>query len=249
MIDMLYYAFLPERMWWKGQFMQHISIGELPRAERPYEKFERFGAEALTDTELVAILLQSGTPEVSSLELARSVLTIREDLSVLSLYEKSFEDLMRLKGIGRVKATQLKCVAELSKRIHLAKMPQRSAFSTPLQIASYYMESMRHLDKEQLLVAFFNGDGSLISDEILSIGSVNHTLISSREVFIRALDVHAVYLMLIHNHPSGNATPSQDDIRVTDAIRKAGEILNIPLLDHLIIGDREYVSFREAGYL
>ena len=229
--------------------MQHISIGELPREERPYEKFVRFGAGALTDTELVAILLQSGTPELSSLELARKVLTMREDLSVLSLYEKSFEDLKRIKGIGKVKATQLKCVAELSKRIHLAKRPQGNAFSTPVQIASYYMESMRHLDKEHLLVAFFNGDGSLISDEILSIGSVNHTLISSREVFIRALDVHAVYLMLIHNHPSGNASPSQDDIRVTDSIRQAGEILNIPLLDHLIIGDREYVSFREAGYL
>lgn len=229
--------------------MNHIAIEDMPKEERPYEKFLKFGVSALTDAELLAILLQSGTCEVSSLELARKVLLVGEDISVLALYEKSYEDLLRIKGIGRVKATQLKCIAELSKRIHLAKRPEKSMFQTPKEIASYYMESMRHLDKEHLLVAFFNGSGSLILDEVLSVGSVNRTMISAREVFIRALNVHAVYLMLIHNHPSGNATPSPDDIHVTEEIIKAGELLNIPLLDHLIIGDREYVSFRESGYL
>ncbi|MBR6452607.1 MAG: DNA repair protein RadC [Lachnospiraceae bacterium] len=229
--------------------MKHIAIEDLPKEERPYEKFLQFGASALTDTELLAILLQSGTCEASSLELARKVLLVREDISVLALYEKSYEDFLHIKGIGRVKATQLKCIAELSKRIHLAKKPEKNMFLTPKDVALTYMESMRHLDREHLLVAYFNGNGSLILDEVLSIGSVNRTLISPREVFIRALNVHAVYLMLIHNHPSGNATPSQDDIRVTEEIRKAGELLNIPLLDHLIIGDREYVSFKESGYL
>ena len=229
--------------------MKHIAIEDMPKEERPYEKFLQFGAQALTDAELLAILLQSGTYEDSSLELARKVLQVREDISVLALYEKSYEDLLAIKGIGRVKATQLKCIAELSKRIHMAKRPEKCSFTTPKETAMYYMESMRHLDKEHLLVAFFNGNGRLIEDEVLSVGCVNHALISSREVFLRALNVHAVYLMLIHNHPSGNATPSPDDVRVTEEIKKAGEILNIPLLDHLIIGDREYVSFKESGYL
>ncbi len=249
MIIEVSYVFPSKRVWWKGHEMQHISIDEMPKAERPYEKFLQFGEQALTDAELLAILLQSGTSEVSSLELARQVLLIREDISVLALYEKTFEDLLRIRGIGRVKATQLKCVAELSKRIHHARMPLGNAFSSPKQIASYYMESMRHLKREKLLAAFFNGSGKLIRDEILSVGSVNHTLISAREVFVRALELHAVYLMLIHNHPSGDATPSREDMLVTDEIRKAGELINIPLLDHLIIGDREYVSFLEAGYL
>ena len=229
--------------------MQHISIGDMPKAERPYEKFLQFGADALTDVELLAILLQSGTCDASSIELARKVLMIGKDISVLALYERSFEDLLGIRGIGKVKATQLKCIAEISKRIHMAKLPEKNAFSTPKEIAAYYMESLRHLDKEHLMALYFNGNGSLISDEILSVGCANHAMISSREIFMRALEVHAVYLMLIHNHPSGNASPSEDDILVTDKIRKAGNLLNIALLDHLIIGDNEYVSFREAGYL
>ncbi len=228
--------------------MQHQSIEELPREERPYEKFLRFGPQSMTDTELLAILLQSGTPHLSSLELARKVLTIREDISVLSLYEKSYEDLMRLPGIGRVKAIRLKCIAELATRIHRSCRSDTTAFTSPRRVADYYMESMRHLDREQLLAVYFDGGCKRISDEVIFVGSVNHTLISPREIFLKALELHAVYVMLIHNHPSGNSSPSREDIEVTRQIRKAGEILNIPLLDHLIIGDREYVSFQESGY-
>ncbi|MBO4902540.1 MAG: DNA repair protein RadC [Lachnospiraceae bacterium] len=229
--------------------IMHISIEELPDVERPYEKFIKYGAGALTDTELVAILLQSGTKDHSSLELARRVLSVGEDISVLALYEKSLSDLMRLKGIGVVKAMRLKCVAELSKRIHVTKKPEKSVFSSPKEIADYYMESLRHLYREQLIAVFFDGGGRFLCDEVISVGCVNHTLISAREVFISALKAQAVYLMLLHNHPSGNATPSQDDILMTENIRAAGEMLHIPLLDHLIIGDREYVSFKESGLL
>ncbi|MBR6451950.1 MAG: DNA repair protein RadC [Lachnospiraceae bacterium] len=228
--------------------MQHNSIDELPREDRPYEKFLRFGPQALTDTELLAILLQSGTRNLSSLELARKVLLIREDISVLSLYEKSFEDLKRLPGIGRVKAIRLKCVAELATRIHRARRTDTAVFTSPRTVADYYMESMRHLDHEQLTAVYLDGGCKKIADEVIFVGSVNHTLISAREIFLKALEVHAVYVMLIHNHPSGNASPSKDDIAITQQICMAGEILNIPLLDHLIIGDREYVSFKESGY-
>ena len=229
--------------------MKHTSIGAMPSSERPYEKFLKSGAESLSDTELLAILLQSGTHDVSSLELSRKVLTVGDDISVLALYQKSFEELLTLSGIGHVKAMRLKCIAELSKRIHAARRVTNGTFTKPLEIANHYMESLRHLDREQLMAIYLNGGCGLIYDEIISVGSVNHTLISAREVFMRALRAQAVYLMLVHNHPSGNATPSSDDILVTEKIQKAGEILHIPLLDHVIIGDKEYVSFREAGYL
>ena len=229
--------------------MQHISIGELPNEERPYEKFLKFGPASLTDTELVAILLQSGTKDASSLELARRVLTIGEEISVLALYRKPYEDLIAYPGIGAVKAMRLKCMAELSKRIHLAKRSTHEVFATPDAIAGHYMETMRHLDREQLIAVYLNGGCEMISDEIISIGNANHTLISAREIFMRALNTRAVYIMLVHNHPSGNATPSRDDILITGELKKAGEFLNIPLLDHVIIGDREYVSLKESGYL
>lgn len=229
--------------------MQHIAIGALPPAERPYEKFHAFGAQSLTDTELVAILLQNGTQDASSLELARRVLSTGEDVSVLALYQKPFSELVRISGIGPVKAMRLKCIAELSKRIHSAGKNAHLIFTSPKETADHYMEALRHLDREQLIAVYLNGGCGFLSDEVISIGCVNHTLVSAREVFLRALRAGAVYLMLIHNHPSGNATPGKDDILVTQEIRKAGEILNIPLLDHVIIGDRQYVSLKEAGYL
>lgn len=229
--------------------MNHLSIRDLPETERPYEKFIKMGVESLTDSEILAILLKNGTKNKSSIELARSVLANNGNMSLLSLYDKSYDELMNIPGIGKVKAIQLKCIAEISKRIHKAKRPENAAFSSPQDIAVYYMESMRHLPTERLLAVFFDGGGRYISESVISEGIVNKTLISPREIFIKALEYKAVYFMLIHNHPSGNASPSSDDITITGEIETAGNIMNIPLLDHLIIGDREYVSFLEAGII
>lgn len=229
--------------------MNHFSIRDLPKAERPYERFIRMGAESLTDSELLAILIQNGTREHSSIELARIILNDNGNMSLLSLYDKSLDDLMKIPGIGKVKAIQLKCIAELSKRIHMAKRPENSVFSSPADIATYYMESMRHLMTERLLAVFFDGGGRYISECIISEGSVNRTLISPREIFLKAIECKAVYFMLIHNHPSGNSSPSRDDVLITGEIESAADIMGIPLLDHLIIGDREYVSLLEAGVI
>lgn len=229
--------------------MNHLSIKDLPENERPYERFIKMGAESLTDSEILAILIQNGTKNTSSIELARNVLSYNGNMSLLSLYDKSFDELMEIPGIGKVKAIQLKCIAELSKRIHKAKRPENSTFSSPEDIAVYYMESMRHLPTERLLAVFFDGSGRYICDSVISDGIVNQTLISPREIFIKALEYKAVYFMIIHNHPSGNASPSSDDISITNEIEAAGNLMNIPLLDHLIIGDREYVSFLEAGII
>lgn len=227
--------------------MNHLSIRDLPETERPYERFIKMGVESLTDSEILAILIQNGTKENSSIELARMILNNNGNMSLLSLYDKSFDELLDIPGIGKVKAIQLKCIAELSKRIHKAKRPVNSAFSSPREIAEYYMESMRHLSTERLLAVFFDGGGRFICECIISEGIVNRTLISTREIFIKAIECKAVYFMLIHNHPSGNASPSSDDVIITGEIEAAGRLMNIPLLDHLIIGDREYVSFLEAG--
>lgn len=227
----------------------HYTMKSLPKEERPYEKFAHYGAVSLSDPELVAILLQTGTREYSSLELAREVLRMQEDYSVLALARKSFEELRAIPGIGPVKAMKLQCVAELSRRIHLCRSPERSAFATPSQIAEYYMESLRHQRREQLLAVYFDGGGCFIDDEVLSVGTVNSSLISPREIFFGAFEARAVYVILIHNHPSGNAKPSAEDVEVTKRLVVASEILGIPLIDHIVIGDKEYVSFREAGMI
>ena len=149
---------------------------------------------------------------------------------------------MDIKGIGMAKAAQLKCICELSRRIAKRQAAMRLKFSSPDTIAGYYMEDMRYLTKERL-----DSRLGLISDIVLSIGTVNSSLVSPSEVFYEACRNKAVSIVLVHNHPSGDSNPSRQDIEVTDKISKAGEILGIHLIDHIIIGDNNYTSLKEYG--
>lgn len=227
----------------------HLTMKELPRSEQPYERYKKYGVTALSDVELLAIILKNGTKEFTSLELAREILRVSEDYSVLALCDKSYDDFLRIPGIGPVKAMSLVCISELSRRIHKSSRPSKSTFSTPKELAEQYMESMRHLRKEQLTAVFFDGGGRLLSEDVISIGTVNRSLVSPREILFRAFELQAVYFILIHNHPSGDPTPSHQDIQVTNSLISATELIGIPILDHIIIGDRKYVSLREAGVL
>ena len=155
----------------------------------------------------------------------------------------------RLKGIGNVKAVQLKCVAELAARMSRAKAAERLCFDAPETVADYFMEDLRYAEQEQLHTLFLNTKNGLLKEKLLFQGTVNASLVSPREIFLEALECHAVRLVLVHNHPSGDAMPSPEDIRMTHRIYEAGEMLGIPLLDHIIIGDHCYSSFRERGIL
>lgn len=221
----------------------------MPRELRPYEKFEEKGAAALTARELLAILLRSGTRRESALELAGRLLEECPGNSLQGLCALSAEQLKSLPGIGRVKAIQLQCVCELSRRIAKEAAAPALRFTDPKAIADYYMEDFRHKGREELMLLLLNGKNRLIGDQVISRGTANGAFSTPREIFVEAMRRQAVYVILIHNHPSGDPTPSAEDILFTGQVFQTGEMIGIPLLDHIIIGDCCYVSFRERGIL
>ena len=152
-------------------------------------------------------------------------------------------------GIGQVKAAQLKCIAELAERIARTSRLKNVRLNEPSSIADYYMESLRHKTKEHLLLAMFDAKSNLLGDKIVSVGTVTNSLVSPREIFLKALEYRAVHIVLLHNHPSGDPTPSEADHAVTRRVAESGRILGIALADHIIIGDNRYISFRENGLL
>ena len=218
--------------------------------ELPYERFLRFGPENLTEAELLAIIIRTGTREMSALELAEQVLRLarypREGL--LGLYNVTLEDLQSVKGIGEVKAVKLKCLTELSKRLSEAKARDGMSFQSSGQVAGYFMEKLRHRDTECVILVCLDSKGQLIAEKQLSQGSVKMALISPREIFLEALSNRAVNMILVHNHPSGDPMPSNADIELTENVRKLSDQLDIPLLDHIVIGDNKYFSFREQAW-
>lgn len=220
------------------------SMKELPDSEKPYEKFLESGVEALSDAELLAVIIRSGTQGKKSIEVAQDFLA-HGSRNLLNLYELSFDEMKSIHGIGQVKAIQLKCVAELSKRIAKTRYQDKLSMNHPQTIADYFMERMRHERQERLLALFFDSKCRLLSDVTMSIGSVTATFVSPREIFLAALRCNAVQIILLHNHPSGNAEPSADDDTVTKRMQECGVLLGIPLMDHIILGDQAYYSYRE----
>ena len=218
---------------------------------KPYEKFLAYGSEHLTESELLAIILRTGTKEVSAVELAEQVLKLakapREGL--LGLYDISLEELMQIKGIGEVKAVKLKCITELSMRISRATAKEGINFNNSVTIADYFMEQLRHKDTECVILVSLNTKGQVLKESLLSCGSVRMSLISPREIFLEALQQKAVDIVLVHNHPSGDPTPSNSDVEMTRNVKEIGEMMGIELLDHIIIGDNKYTSFKELALL
>ncbi|MDD2958294.1 MAG: DNA repair protein RadC [Lachnospiraceae bacterium] len=217
---------------------------QLPIQEMPYEKCWRSGAESLTDAELLSVILRTGSRGEPAIELSRKVLALSKEQGLLGIYHTSLAELMKIRGIGQVKAIQLKCIAELSKRIAKKQVSGNLIFSEPETIAEYYMEDFRHEEQEKLLVIFLNSKNHFLGEEIISKGTVNATMISPREIFLCALKYHAVSIILLHNHPSGNPTPSREDLLLTRRVKECGEMIGIELLDHIIIGDQTAVSFK-----
>lgn len=227
---------------------KNIAMKDLPESEKPYEKCLKFGPEHLSDAELIAVIIRTGSQKEQALELARNILALSPG-GILNLKYVTIEQLKKLHGVGTVKAVQLKCVGEISKRIAMTSRQQQVILKEAGSIAAYYMERLRHEPKEHLLLSMFDGKSQLIADETISIGTCSASLISPREVFIKALEKQAVYVILLHNHPSGKAYPSQEDFIVTNKIKECGKLLDIPLLDHIIIGDNQYYSFAENNVL
>jgi len=226
------------------------TMKNLPKEEQPYEKCIARGAEQLTDTELLAVILRTGTPGQSAYELAGKILQkCGVYQGILGICHLSIDELLTMKGVGKVKAMQIKCIAELARRISKATASCQISMSNPATVADYFMEDMRHEEQEQLMVLMLNTKNRIIKEKMIFKGTVNYSCISPREIFIEAVKAKAVHIVLVHNHPSGDPTPSQEDILMTRQVQEAGELLGITLLDHIIIGDNRYVSLQEAQLL
>ncbi len=229
---------------------KHLTVKELPDTERPYEKFERFGAEALSDAELIAVIIRSGTKEERSVDLAYRILhSFGKEGNLSELVRTSPESLCRIKGIGRIKAIQILCAAELGRRMSEASFKERLDTKDSSTIADYYTPRMKNLEKEIVYLLHTDGKCRITGEERISVGTVNASLISPRDIFLSALEKKSVFIFLLHNHPSGDPSPSKEDVYVTKRVYEVGKLLGIGLMDHIIIGDGRYFSFKEEGYM
>ena len=225
-----------------------IKIKELPESERPYEKLELYGAKVLSNAELLAIIIKSGTKEYTSVELAQKILNLgntEEELNFLRNME--LQDFMKIKGIGKVKAIQLKAVCELATRMSKPLNYKEKQIKTPSDIANILMQELSFEKREIIRVILLNEKNMIMKIVDVALGGVNFALISPKDILTEAIKICAPKMILVHNHPSGDVTPSEQDIKTTDIIMKAAEMMGIQLLDHIIIGNMKYLSiFSEA---
>jgi len=226
--------------------METTRIEDLPEDVRPFEKYHRYGMNALSDAELLALILRTGTRQINCMELCRRVLE-EGGGSLAGLYGKTEKELQQISGIGPVKAVEIICVCELARRIARTRRSYDEPLDTAAKISEKYMEEMRHFKEEHVILLLLDIKCRLIKELTISIGTINQSLLRPREIFIQALKYEAVNLVLLHNHPSGDPTPSKADIFITDKIIEVSEFVGIPLVDHIIIGDCCYISFREKG--
>lgn len=218
----------------------------------PTEKLIKYGADKLSDKELLCVILRSGNKDSNVFEVAERILEFPEikNYGLSGLLRLEREDFLALKGIGEVKSSQLCAITELSSRIR--KSSAKScffSFTNPRDVSEYYMDSLRGLSVECVVVVYLNSKLQLIEDETITVGIENSSLVSPREIFKKALKKNASSIMILHNHPSGDPTPSKADRDLTKQIHTSGLLLGIRLNDHIIIGDNRYISFKELGYL
>ena len=221
---------------------------ELPDSERPYEKCMEKGPQALSDAELISVIIRTGSGGESALVLAQRILKL-DNNGILNLAGLSVNDLLKIPGIGPVKAIQLKCVVELSKRISMARRIEQMILSDAWTRTILPVLAAILLAREILIAAMFNIRNAFLGDVMISVGTAHASLISPAEIFRRALIRGAASIVLLHNHPSGVPTPSQEDMEVTKRVAACGEMLGIPLMDHIIIGDNRYYSFSEMDHI
>ncbi len=233
--------------------MSHgLRIKDLPASERPRERLADKGADALSNAELIAILLRTGMKGLSAIEVAQQLL--QKFRTLAGLERASLDQLRQVKGIGRDKAIALKAAFTLARRMAQELHGDSPLLDNPASIADYLREEARTYDVEHFQAVLLNTRRKLIRVETVAQGLVDTILVHPREVFRSAIAANASALVLVHNHPSGDATPSEADIKVTRDLIRAGQLLKIEVLDHVILGRRasangkDYVSLRELGY-
>lgn len=223
-----------------------MKIKELANNQKPRERLINKGSAHLSDVELLAILINTGRKGFSSLDIANELLKSVESLKQLKAL--SINDLNKVKGICLYKALILKAAFELGERMHSGSLEEKIQITSPQDVANFMMGKMEHLTQEKFIVLFLNSKNVIIKQKTIFIGTLNSSVIHPREIFSEAIKCASNAIVVLHNHPSGDTTPSKEDIRATNRLRECGEILGIDLLDHIIIGDHTYMSMVEDGY-
>ncbi|MBP8763050.1 RadC family protein [Acetoanaerobium noterae] len=222
-------------------------IKDIIKEERPRETLLKKGETYLSDSELLAILINNGTRDKSAITLAREIIETSDGIRNLS--NITVEELSKIKGIGLAKACRIISALELGRRVSVASEMQKFKISSPQDIGNVYMEELRYKKKEIFRVVLLNTKNVIIGSKDISEGSLNASIVHPREVFLEAIKKSANKMILMHNHPSGDPTPSSEDINITKRLISAGQIVGIEILDHVIIGDGSFYSFKENGQI
>jgi DNA repair protein RadC len=225
----------------------HTRIKEWPEAERPREKLLEQGAKSLSDAELLALLIESGTGGITAVDLAKRLLTEHRNLNILAL--KEVEELIRMKGIGPARGARILAAFEIGRRTQAGRIDKRAKIGSPADIVQYYLPKFGKLKREVFSVVLLDSGNRIIRDVIITQGTLNASVVHPREVFKAAVDHLAAGVVLLHNHPSGEAYPSEDDKYITSQLVEAGKVMGIPILDHIILADNQYFSFAREGLL
>lgn len=230
---------------------RNLKIKELPLDERPYEKLEKYGPEMLSNAELLAIIIRSGNRNETSVSLAQRILMQDDEgKGPAYLHDVSLEQLRTIKGIGKVKAIQIKALMEFSKRVASTfSSNSKVTIRSSMDVSRLLMEEMRHLKKEVFKAILLNTKNQVIKQIDVSVGSLNASIVHPREVFAEAVKSGCSTVIFAHNHPSGDPEPSMEDIETTRKLVRAGDILGIKVLDHVIIGNGIYISLKEKGLI
>ena len=226
-----------------------IMVRDLPPEERPREKLLAYGPSGLSNAELLAILLRSGTWKKSVLRIAEEILARIKEQGLVGMVHISVAELAKIDGVGKVKAATLQAAIELARRLAVQQSAKIQMIMGPEDVARYAMPHYRFEQKEHFAVLLLNTKNHVISMPEVSVGSLSASVVHPREVFRAAIDHAAAAMILLHNHPSGDPTPSREDIAVTERLVKAGKIMDIPVLDHVVLGRDRFISLKEKGLL
>lgn len=217
------------------------TIKKLPNSERPYEKLEMFGEKTLSNSELLAIILKTGTKEQTAIALAQNVLALNSEKNIRGLQEISLQELKKVKGIGRVKAIQIKAICEIAKRMAMP-LNLNTVIKRPKDVANLLTEEIRYEKREIVKLLILNTKNVVQKIVNLNIGKNNSAQIDIRQILEEVLKTGMTKFILVHNHPSGDTTPSLQDVQVTKNIQEATRIVGLELLDHIVLGEKSYYS-------
>lgn len=224
-----------------------MTIKELPQSERPYEKLELYGEKSLSNAELLAIIIKTGTKEYTSVDIARKILNLNDrydETSLSFLQDLSIEEITKIKGMGRIKAIQLKAICELANRMNKPSNYKRTQIKEPNDIVKILMNEMQYEKREIAKIILLDTKNNILKIKDIAIGGNNFVSIGMKDVLTDAVKTNAPKIILVHNHPSGNSAPSMQDIQVTEKLDKSAKLLGIELLDHIVIGNKEFTSIK-----